>query len=246
MRQQNRRAPGLRKMTSVVAGLGAVLFIAGCSAGQITQTDSQNAAINGATANVGSIAIRDAEMVLPEGEAKGEAKSCHATYHYPAGANAPLDLFIVNGGGVDDELVSVTSQVADSVAVQGDTGVVAHSGLVVGEHARADAGEKLNDPEEAAATSTTASAPNGDSANTQGSQESSSAPAAQSSAAPGIDEAGHAKIVLEQLAREIRPGQSVEVTFTFKNAGAITVDIPTDAPIAPRVAQGHNESECGH
>jgi copper(I)-binding protein len=220
VRQQNRRAPGLRKMTSVVAGLGAVLFIAGCGAGQITQTDTQNAAVNGATADVGTIAIRDAEMVLPDTLPEGETESCQLIYYYPAGASAPIELFIVNEGDVDDELVSVTSQVAGSVTVQGDTSVVAGSSLVVGEHARADAGEKLADPAEVAA--------------------------AQPSAAPVLDETGRARIVLEQLTRDIRPGQSVEVTFTFRNAGAITLDIPTDAPIEPRSTQEHNESECDH
>jgi copper(I)-binding protein len=220
VRQQNRRAPGLRKMTSVVAGLGAVLFIAGCGAGQITQTNTQNAAVNGATADVGTIAIRDAELVLPDALPEDETEFCDVIYQYPAGASAPIELFIVNEGDADDELVSVTAPVAGNVAVQGDTNVVAGSSLVVGEHARADAGEKLTDPEEVAA--------------------------AQSSAAPGLDEAGRARIVLEQLTRDIRPGQSVEVTFTFKNAGAVTVGIPTDAPIYPRSTQEHNESECDH
>lgn len=208
-------------MTSVVAGLGAVLFVAGCGAGQITQTDSQNAAVNGAMADIGSIAIRDAELVLPDALPEGETESCQLIYYYPAGANAPIELFIVNGGDVDDELMSVTSEVAGNVAVEGDTSVVAGSSLVVGEHARADAGEKLGDPEVMA-------------------------PASGSSAAPEVGEAGRARVILEQLTRDIRPGQSVEVTFTFKNAGAITVDIPTDAPIYPRSTQEHNESECDH
>lgn len=231
-------------MSSVVAGLGAVLFIAGCGAGQITQTDTQNAAVNGATADAGTIALRDAELVLPDALPEGETEFCDVIYQYPAGASAPIELFVVNEGDVDDELVSVTAPVAGNVAVQGDTNVVAGSSLVVGEHARADAGEKLSGAQEAA-ESTTSPAPNGDTANTGSTQESSSVPAEQPSAAPGIDEAGRARIVLEQLTRDIRPGQRVEVTFTFKNAGAVTVDIPTDAPIYPRSNQEHNESECG-
>ncbi|WP_170161331.1 copper chaperone PCu(A)C [Amycolatopsis palatopharyngis] len=224
MRQQNRRALGLRKMSSVVAGLGAVLFIAGCGAGQITQTDSQEAAINGAKADVGKIAVRDAELAFPEPVPGATTDSGQPVRYFPAGSQIPVELVIVNEGDVDDELLSVTSDAAGSVAVQGDRRIVAGSILAVGQPEYGEAAALVDPPTETDSGSTALAPSGGES--------------------PGN---GHASIVLEQLVREVWPGQSITVTLTFKNAGSATLDIPITAPAHPRVADvEHGESEGGH
>jgi copper(I)-binding protein len=217
VRQQNRRAPGLRKMSSVVAGLGAVLFIAGCGAGQITQTDSQEAAINGAAADVGDLAIRDAELVFPEAVPGATTETGQPVYYYPAGSQAAAELVIVNEGGTTDELVSVTSEFAGNVSVQGDTNVVERSTLVIG--------------------------PIGEDVQADLPQSSSVPPPSEEQV---DDQVGHASIVLEQLSSDLWPGQSVPVTFTFRNAGSVTVDMPIGAPTHSRVQEEHGESESGH
>ncbi|SFB07711.1 Copper(I)-binding protein [Amycolatopsis marina] len=199
-------------MSSVVAGLGAVLFIAGCGAGQITQTDTQEAAINGAAANAGTLAIRDAELVFPE--AVSTTESGQPVYYYPSGSQAIAELVIVNEGATDDELVSVTSEAAGNVSVQGDRDVVQRSTLVIG--------------------------PIGEDVNADLPQSASVPPPSEEQV---DDQVGHASIVLEQLTREIWPGQSVPVTFTFKNAGSVTVDMPVGAPTHSRVTEEHGEHE---
>ena len=89
----------LRKLVPAVAiGVGALLGIVGCSAGQVAQTADMEPAVNGNTGQVGNIMLRDVQVAFPE---NGE--------HYGAGEDAPLLLTIVNVGGEDDRLTEVTS-----------------------------------------------------------------------------------------------------------------------------------------
>jgi periplasmic copper chaperone A len=84
--------------------------LAGCSAGQITQTDSQVAAVDGANGDVGNnIALRDVLIPFPAGH----------DGTYPAGSNVPVLLTIINQGTSADELIAVTSPAASQVLVVG-------------------------------------------------------------------------------------------------------------------------------
>ena len=56
----------LTRFAPAVAGLGIAALLVGCGAGQITQTDTQQSAVNGASGQVGAIAIRDAELQAPD------------------------------------------------------------------------------------------------------------------------------------------------------------------------------------
>ena len=86
--------------------------LVGCSAGQITQTDSQVAAVDGAYADVGeSIALRDALIPTPP----------HSDGTYPAGSSVPVLLTIINQGTRADRLIAVTSPAASQVLVLGTT-----------------------------------------------------------------------------------------------------------------------------
>jgi hypothetical protein len=95
----------------IVACFAAVLALAGCGAGLVTQTDNQVAAIDGASANLGGIAIRDVSIPYPQ-DLNGV---------YPAGSDVPLQLTIVNQGNIPDTLVSVTTSAAGQVLLQGRT-----------------------------------------------------------------------------------------------------------------------------
>jgi hypothetical protein len=93
------------KATTVVAALaaGAALVLSGCGAGQISQTASQVAAVNGNSANIGKVALRDVRILVPS-PAEG------AEYGNVKGGKAVLAFSAVNTGGtVADELTSITS-----------------------------------------------------------------------------------------------------------------------------------------
>lgn len=182
-----------RMLGATVFGLGAALLVAGCGAGQHTQTDSQQAAINGAAAQVKDIAVRDAELAYPEGTEPAA---------YDVGTDADAMLSIVNQGETSDQLVSAQSPSAQKVTISGDRAVPFGKSLAIG-------------PGE-----------------------------------PSTDTGLHGSIVLEGLTKQVRPGQTAELTLTFRDAGRVTVELPVAAPEEPRVPEeGHGESheaEGGH
>lgn len=109
-RHKSMRSP-LALTVQVLACFAAVLALAGCGAGQVTQTDTQVAAIDGANANLGSVALRDVLITY----------SRDRTGNYPPGSNVPLQLTLVNEGTGPDTLASVTTPVASQVLLQGTT-----------------------------------------------------------------------------------------------------------------------------
>lgn len=187
-----------------------VLFVAaGCSAGQNTQTDSVESAVNGAHGTVGDIAIRNARFAYP------------ADGKYPADAPAPLLLTIVNTGSSDDMLVEVTSTIADSSAAEitGDRTLPARRSLLVG----SGAGTARPSSSVVATTQTPSSSVSG-------------APSSTTSARPTAEpvELGKAVIVFKELANPLAIGKNYAVTFVFRNAGSITLQLPIDSPQTPR------------
>lgn len=101
-----------------VAGLGLLLVLltvlASCGTGQITQTARQQSSANGASGDIGPIAVRNAEFLFPP-----------TGHQYPAGASVMLGLTIVNTGSNGDRLASVDSPVAGSVRIDGPTAIAA-------------------------------------------------------------------------------------------------------------------------
>ncbi|SFP52709.1 hypothetical protein SAMN05421810_102853 [Amycolatopsis arida] len=227
-----RRVPGVRRMGSLVLGLGAALVVASCGAGQITETDTQEPAVNGAFAQVGSLSLRDVMLAYPP--------EVGAAHFYPAGSDAPLVLRIVNQGGADDELVTVSADAATDVTVSGQREVVAGSYLAVGPTTGEVADDHAPEPG-------TAEGHAGQGAGQPSTAPSSGAPE-PGSADRAVDQVGHAEITLRGLTREIRPGQTIEVTFTFRDAGAVTVRTPVGAPSHPRPEPHgeHGEAGGGH
>ena len=109
----SRRHSTMRRRLAVTALVAAccatAAALAGCGAGQITQTDSQVAAVSGSYGDVENIALRNVLIHYPP--------SPNGTY--PAGSNVPVLLTIVNLGTTADELMSVTSPAASQVLVLG-------------------------------------------------------------------------------------------------------------------------------
>jgi copper(I)-binding protein len=88
---------------ALAAGLGLVAV--GCSAGQVTQTDTQVAAVDGASGNAGPIAVRNAMLAFP---ADGN--------RYKDGEDAPLTFVIANTGSTPDKLLSIKSEASEAEA----------------------------------------------------------------------------------------------------------------------------------
>ena len=223
----------LRKIVPAVAvGFVALLGIAGCSAGQVTQTDNIEPAVNGNMADVGDIALRDVVLAYPKSGT------------YKKGDQAPLVLTIVNTGGTDDELVSVSSPAARSVQLIGSTKLPAHSRLLV------VVPEQPTGSSSAAVTTTTGSSAPG--TTTSPPETSGSGAASSSSSAPGTTvtptsevqtQVGRMSIVLTDLVADLDPGKNVPVTFVFANAGSVTIQVPIDTPDTPRSDPATTEAE---
>ncbi|MDX3188225.1 hypothetical protein PV458_07445 [Streptomyces sp. MN03-5084-2B] len=226
MRLQNRRVLG-----AGVLALGAALVLAGCGAGQITQTDSQQPAVNGTHAQVKSIDLRNAAVQYPT---SGPG--------YAAGATPALTLTIVNRGAQDDSLVSVTTEDGGKATIDGSRTVVAMHSLVIGPD---DAVESTNEvqatssgaPTSSASAPTAGGTPTGSSSATNSpgnnltasptSEVPSSGPAATPTAPEKV---GQATVTLPALKQPLWPGQVIKVTFVFQNAGPVTVELPVAAP----------------
>jgi len=225
VRLQNRRVLG-----AGVLALGAALVLAGCGAGQITQTDSQQPAVNGTHAQVKTIDLRNAAVQYPT---SGPG--------YAAGATPALTLTIVNRGAQDDSLVSVTTEGGGQATIEGSKTVVAMHSLVIGPD---DAVESTNEaqattsgaPTSSSGAPTSSGTPTGSSSasNSPGnltatatSEVPSSGPAATPTAPEKV---GEATVTLPALKQPLWPGQVIKVTFVFQNAGPVTVDLPVAAP----------------
>ncbi|WP_369634180.1 hypothetical protein [Nocardia sp. JMUB6875] len=110
-----------RAVTVAALAAGAVLALSGCGAGQISQTATQVAAVNGNSANVGSIALRDVRFLIPQTEEFNNAK----------GGKAVVAFSAVNlSDSKTDELVSITTdlgqvKLADKFEIKPSSTVVA-------------------------------------------------------------------------------------------------------------------------
>jgi periplasmic copper chaperone A len=110
------RQPWLMRRPLVVTALIAAccataLALVGCGAGQITQTDRQVAAVDGAQGDNGNIALRNVLIPYPP----------NSNGIYPPGSSVPVLVTIVNQGISADELIAVTSPAASQVLVLGAT-----------------------------------------------------------------------------------------------------------------------------
>jgi copper(I)-binding protein len=110
------------RLVAASAGLAACgLILTGCSAGQISQTADQESAVNGTTANVANIALRNIHLQAVQTGAAVEA-----------GRTVELIFVAANiSPDVNDKLISISSDVG-TVAVTGATAIPAGTSLIVG------------------------------------------------------------------------------------------------------------------
>jgi len=103
----------------MAVGIGLALLLAGCGTGQVTQTSRAQSSVNGAQGQVGPMAVRNAQLAVPDGDKP----------YYQSGSDAPLLLTIVNTGTTEDELTSMTSPSARSVRIEGQRALPAQTTL---------------------------------------------------------------------------------------------------------------------
>lgn len=107
------------------SGLAAAVLVgaalAGCSAGQVSQTATQEPAVNGTSANVGEIALRNIHLQFTQ----------TSDYVQP-GTDVELIFLASNQSREDDDKLLAVSSEVGSVTLTGDTAVPAGGVLVVG------------------------------------------------------------------------------------------------------------------
>lgn len=111
-----------------VLSVVAAVALTGCGAGQISQTATQEPAVNGSSTNIGEIALRDVRIQADQtGDAVQPGKS--------------VDLVLVatnQSANTQDRLLSVSSDIG-SVAVTGNPAVPPLGSLLVGATYQKDA-----------------------------------------------------------------------------------------------------------
>ncbi|GGM97969.1 hypothetical protein GCM10011609_39890 [Lentzea pudingi] len=247
---------------ALAAGLGLVAV--GCSAGQVTQTDTQVAAVDGASGNAGPIAVRNAMLAFPPDGNR-----------YPDGADVPLTFVIANTGSTPDKLLSIKSDASEAEAeIVGSKEIPAQFALRA-EYDASKAPVKSSSPSSSAVSSSsvapTSGAPSsnagtpsssaGTPSSTSGNPSSSGAPSsnASSSGAPSttgrpsssapvaVDpdlEVLQIRCTLKKLNREVVAAQTVKITFLFEKAGSLTLEVPMAPSDHKRTSENHESG--GH
>lgn len=212
--------------TGVLVAAGALLgavALAGCSAGQITQTDTQIPAVTGANGGVGTIAVRDAQIEFGE--------QVHGANVYPRGGTAPLRMSVVNTGIEPDRLVSASSPAASAVTITGTADIPPGRVLLVegGPAASGAAAPGSARSTASAAPASPAAQPSGEAATQPGSESGSAGH--EPSLPPGSREA---QVVLTGLTSDIRAGLTYELVLNFEKAGQVKLNVPVGYPSEPR------------
>ncbi|WP_291086025.1 hypothetical protein [Dietzia sp. UBA5065] len=89
---------GLRRTALVVLAVGAALGASACSAGQVSQTAGQVAAVDGGRGTAGDLTVNDLVVVVPE---SGEARLGFAASFTGSGLGDSVSLDRVEIGGVE-------------------------------------------------------------------------------------------------------------------------------------------------
>ncbi|ANZ36727.1 hypothetical protein BBK82_12260 [Lentzea guizhouensis] len=246
---------------ALAAGLGLVAV--GCSAGQITQTDTQVAAVDGASGNAGPMAVRNAMLAFPPDGNR-----------YHEGEDVPMTFVIANTGSTPDKLLSIKSEAASGEAeIVGSKDIPAQYALRA-EYDASHAPSKTSSPSSSkpstsgsASVSLTPSsgAPSSGVSSsgapsstgtpssvspTSGSSAASSSgrPSGSSSVSPTSSSAAHdqslevlqIRCTLKKLSKDVTAAQTVKVTFLFEKAGSLTLEVPVAPSGHERVSEGHD------
>ncbi len=215
----------VRRGAVAVAALatGAALVLSGCSSGQQAQTAREVSAVNGNTADVGQVALRDVRFLLPQS----------ADYSNTKGGKALLAFTAANdNAGQADEISSITTDLGTVKITPSDVTIDASKAVVAGGPGSAH----MSAPTSSAAPTSGATPTSGaaSSSTTSATPSSSVAPAAaQPTTASGAKEI---LVEVDNLTQDLTPGLTYPVTFNFKEAGTVLVNVPIDASGSARKA----------
>ncbi|MGH3544805.1 MAG: hypothetical protein ACRDPW_02580 [Mycobacteriales bacterium] len=220
-----------RRVVRVTVLASALALLAGCGAGQITQTSGKQTSIGGINADVGEIAIRNAHVVAPPQEV------------WESGAAVPISLYLSNFGSAADRLMSVSSSAAQKMvmlptdaplpASQPSEGAV--PGTVPNQPTTPTS--SLKTPKPGVAANPAVSPPtrwqplaiptDGMMMLSADGSEADSTPRSPAASRPGY-------VVLMGITQQLRSGDTVTVTLRFATAGEITLELPVSVPATPR------------
>jgi hypothetical protein len=214
----------------VVAGAGAAALLAGCGAGQITQTSTKAASVPGANKDVGDIAVRNAVVTAPPDDA------------WKAGSDAPLDLRLINLGLEPETLIGATSEDAASVEIRPGSAAAptasASPGVAPVTCASPLASVSPGSPE-SPSESPSPSEPATPSAPASVTPSAPTAPAVQQSIVippaclVAVGPTAPLQLVLTGLKKEALVGDVIPVTLQFERAGKVTLEMPIVPPATP-------------
>jgi periplasmic copper chaperone A len=114
------RSLGHRPSTRLLAALAVTVIpvaLGGCAAGQRAQTANEFSVVDGASANVGSMGVRNAGITAPTDPAG-----------FTKGASVTLSMTVINNGNSPDSLLSVSSPAAARAKITAPTPTVASTG----------------------------------------------------------------------------------------------------------------------
>jgi copper(I)-binding protein len=191
-----------------VAAASAIL-LTGCAVGQQAQTAIQPGAVDGIETSSGTLQITDAGILPSEGTAS-----------YKVGESAPVQLLLVNNGTKTDELVQVSTPIAQSVILS--PGILPPA---VG--SAATSSPSRNSLSSSPAASTNATPTRGGVTNSPTTAPLPNLPieiAAGSAVRVGFESSGPA-ILLSKLITPPVPGQSIPITFRFASGTEIVTKL---------------------
>lgn len=203
--------------------VAAALLTSACAAGQHAQTADEKNSIDGTNASVGAVDLRAMVIDAPSG----------STFGYPAGSDMVLKIVMVNNADKPEKLTSISSP---SFSDWGAFTSPAAADEVIAAHAAAQSPSSAAAAPSSAPASAGSGAPSGSAA--APSQSASSVPAAQlPTPQRSITIAGNGRVgfgtpeatgvlLLIDTKGDISPANSIPVTFTFAQAGAVTVQVP--------------------
>ncbi|NUQ90543.1 MAG: hypothetical protein HOQ43_19040 [Glycomyces artemisiae] len=225
-------AKGIR--TAITARRAAAIAIAGaaaaalsaCGAGQETQTDLKVSAIAGVNVDEGDLALRDLQVEFDSAEG------------YAAGDTAALRVWIGNEGEEEVSLVGVETEAGTVTFVS-------------------PAAQAAEEAEEAASTEEPSSPAEGESS-PEGTE--SSAPAVEEDPFEGettfdipiavgdyerLDEGveGGDYLLIEDLATELKSGDTIEVVFLFSNGQEVAAQLPVGQALEPDEREYYEPAE---
>jgi copper(I)-binding protein len=214
---------------SVLAGLVVVggLALVGCGAGQVAQTAEEKSTVDGSSAQVGPLAIRDAALEYPNAG------------FYEKGGNARLRMVVVNDSTSSDALVAVRTDAATEVTLTGATSPAASDSATPEPSATSAAptptptatGSGSGAPSDTASGTPSASA--SDTASASASPTPTEAPAVQIAIPANgyVSFTGNGpRVELVGLTEKLWPSQPLSVTLVFQKAGEVTMTIAVATP----------------